>query len=136
MLSRGRRCDVTLLEKNEQLGGRASTLERDGFRFDMGPSWYLMPDVFERFFAYFGKRPEDYYELTRLDPHYRIFFKDGDRVDMLPDIAPKGPTFEEYEPGAGEAFRDDLATSERHYETAMNSSSRGPPELRDGSTST
>ncbi|MDG5777512.1 phytoene desaturase family protein [Haloarculaceae archaeon H-GB1-1] len=70
--------DVTVVEKNEQLGGRASTLERDGFRFDMGPSWYLMPDVFERFFDHFGKRPSDYYELTHLDPHYRIFFKDGE----------------------------------------------------------
>jgi phytoene desaturase len=77
--------EVTLLEKNEQLGGRASRLEVDGFRFDMGPSWYLMPDVFERFFGHFGHEPSDYYGLTRLDPHYRIFFKDGDRVDMVPD---------------------------------------------------
>jgi phytoene desaturase len=66
---------VTLVEKNDQLGGRASRLEADGFRFDMGPSWYLMPDVFERFFGHFGKTPGDYYGLERLDPHYRIFFK-------------------------------------------------------------
>ena len=52
--------DVTLLEKNDQLGGRASRLKRDGFTFDMGPSWYLMPDVFERFFGHFGRSPEDF----------------------------------------------------------------------------
>ncbi|KZX47778.1 carotenoid 3,4-desaturase [Haloarcula sp. KBTZ06] len=112
--------DVSLLEKNEQLGGRASRLEVDGFRFDMGPSWYLMPDVFERFFAYFGKEPRDYYDLQGLDPHYRVFFKDGDQIDVTGDNDQMAQKFEEYEPGAGEAFRDYLATSERHYETAMN----------------
>jgi phytoene desaturase len=112
--------DVSLLEKNEQLGGRASRLEAEGFRFDMGPSWYLMPDVFERFFAYFGKEPRDYYDLQRLDPHYRIFFKDGDQIDVTGDNDEMARKFEEYEPGAGEAFEDYLATSERHYETAMN----------------
>ncbi len=69
--------DVRVIEKNEQVGGRASRLEKDGFRFDMGPSWYLMPDVFERFFGDFGRTPDDYYELTHLDPHYRIYFKDN-----------------------------------------------------------
>jgi phytoene desaturase len=112
--------NVHVLEKNEQLGGRASRLETDGFRFDMGPSWYLMPDVFERFFAYFGREPGDYYDLERLDPHYRIFFKDGDRLDVNGDHAEMREKFESYEPGAGEAFDEYLATSERHYETAMN----------------
>jgi phytoene desaturase len=111
--------DVTVLEKNEQLGGRASRLERDGFRFDMGPSWYLMPDVFETFFGHFGKRPEDYYSLTHLDPHYRIFFKDGDRVDVVPDRGANRETFESYEPGAGEAFDDYLEKSKRNYEIGM-----------------
>ena len=112
--------DVTVLEKNEQLGGRASRLQRDGFRFDMGPSWYLMPDVFERFFSHFDRAPEDYYTLQRLDPHYRIFFKDGDRIDVTPDVETNVETFESYEPGAGEALREYLDTSEEHYEVAMN----------------
>ena len=112
--------DVRVIEKNEQLGGRASKLEADGFTFDMGPSWYLMPDVFERFFAYFGKEPSDYYELERLDPHYRIFFKDGDRLDVTGNNEEMRQKFESYEPGAAEAFDDYLATSEKHYETAMN----------------
>ncbi|MFW5903673.1 MAG: phytoene desaturase family protein, partial [Halolamina sp.] len=94
--------DVTVLEKNEQLGGRASVLEADGFRFDMGPSWYLMPDVFERFFEHFGTSPDEYYELERLDPHYRIFFKDGDRVDVPADREAAKAVFEAYEDGAGE----------------------------------
>ena len=111
--------DVTVLEKNEQLGGRASRLERDGFRFDMGPSWYLMPDVFEHFFADFGKHPSEYYGLTRLDPHYRIFFKDGDRVDMVPDLEENRRTFESYEPGAAEAFDDYLQKSKRNYQIGM-----------------
>jgi phytoene desaturase len=111
--------DVTLIEKNEQLGGRASRLERDGFRFDMGPSWYLMPDVFERFFGHFDRTPSDYYSLTRLDPHYRIFFKDGDRVDMVPDLETNRETFEAYEPGAGEKFDEYLRKSERNYEIGM-----------------
>jgi phytoene desaturase len=111
--------DVTVLEKNDQFGGRASRLERDGFTFDMGPSWYLMPDVFERFFGQFSKAPEDYYDLERLDPHYRIFFKDGQTVDVRADREQNRELFESIEPGAGEAFDDYLATSERHYETAM-----------------
>ena len=111
--------DVTVLEKNEQLGGRASRLEADGFKFDMGPSWYLMPDVFERFFGHFDRSPGEYYSLSRLDPHYRIFFKDGDQVDMVADREANAETFESYEPGAGETFHEYLDTSEYHYETAM-----------------
>jgi phytoene desaturase len=110
---------VTLIEKNDQLGGRASRLEVDGFRFDMGPSWYLMPDVFERFFEHFDHDPADYYDLTRLDPHYRIFFKDGDRVDMVPDLETNRQTFESYEPGAGERFDEYLRKSKQNYEVGM-----------------
>jgi len=112
-------CDVTVVEKNEQLGGRASRLSREGFRFDMGPSWYLMPDVFERFFGHFDRHPADYYDLERLDPHYRIFFKDGQQVDVDPDRPKNRELFESIEPGAGEAFEEYLETSERHYGTAM-----------------
>jgi len=111
--------DVTVVEKNEQLGGRASRLEVDGFRFDMGPSWYLMPDVFERFFGHFGRAPEDYYELTHLDPHYRVFWKDGDRVDAVSDVDAMKAVFESYEDGAGEALERYLEQAERNYEVGM-----------------
>lgn len=110
---------VTLWEKNEQLGGRASRLAEDGFVFDMGPSWYLMPDVFERFFGHFGRRPEDFYASRQLDPHYRIFFKDGDRVDITPDLATTRALFESYERGAGAALDRYLAKSRHDYERGM-----------------
>ena len=111
--------DVTVLEKNEQLGGRASRLEADGFEFDMGPSWYLMPDVFERFFGHFGRSPEEYYSLSHLDPHYRVFWKDGDQVDVLPDMDHNRELFESYEPGAGDALDEYLDESKRTYEIGM-----------------
>ena len=103
---------VTLLEKNEQVGGRASRLSQDGFVFDMGPSWYLMPDAFERFFGHFGKTPEDYYRLTRLDPHYRICFKGAETLDINGDRAAMRRLFEGYEPGA---MWDDTAFGFRHF---------------------
>jgi len=111
--------DVTVLEKTEQLGGRASQLEVDGFRFDMGPSWYLMPDVFERFFGHFDRTPTDFYGLERLDPHYRIFFKDGDRLAVTDDREEMVETFDDYEAGAGDELESYLATSREHYEVAM-----------------
>ena len=111
--------DVTVLEKNEQLGGRASVLVAEGFRFDMGPSWYLMPDVFERFFSHFDRRPADFYDLEALDPHYRVFFKDGERIDVTADREAMYDVFESYEDGAGEALREYLETSRKHYEVAM-----------------
>jgi phytoene desaturase len=129
--------DVTVVEKNEQVGGRASALERDGFTFDMGPSWYLMPDVFERFFADFDREPSDYYSLERLDPHYRIFFKDnagrrpgrdapgldvsadGDVVDVTPDREQVKEVFDAYEPGAGDRLDDYLAQAKENYEVGM-----------------
>jgi phytoene desaturase len=111
--------DVTVLEKNEQLGGRASRLHAEGFRFDMGPSWYLMPDVFEDFFADFGREPEQYYGLERLDPHYRIFFKDGDRVDLVPDFEENRALFESYEPGAGDALEAYLDQAAYTYDVGM-----------------
>jgi phytoene desaturase len=111
--------DVRVLEKNDQLGGRASRLHAEGFRFDMGPSWYMMPDVFERFFDHFGHEPADFYDLEQLDPHYRIFFKDGDQCEARGDCEYMRDLFESYETGAGEAFDEYLDTSEHHYETAM-----------------
>ena len=69
--------NVAVYEQHEQLGGRARCFETDGFRFDMGPSWYWMPDVFDRYFAYFGRRVDEFYDLVRLDPSYRVEFDQG-----------------------------------------------------------
>jgi len=72
LLARGG-AQVTLLERHDRVGGRTGTLELDGFRFDTGPSWYFMPEVFEHFFALLGERVEDHLDLVRLDPAYRLF---------------------------------------------------------------
>ncbi len=74
------RWDVTVVEKHTTPGGRARQLSADDFLFDMGPSWYWMPDVFERFFRNFGKKACDYYELKRLDPSYGIYWCDDKMI--------------------------------------------------------
>jgi phytoene desaturase len=102
---------VTVLEKHDQPGGRARKLEVEGFTFDMGPSWYWMPDVFERYFNQFGKKVSDYYELKRLDPSYRVYYKDT-LLDIPADFNALKQLFENIEPGSGvqlEKFMDEAA---------------------------
>ena len=110
---------VTLYERSDRVGGVAGRIERDGFRFDTGPSWYLMPEVFERFFGHFDHEPGEFYELERLDPHYRVFWDDGDRVDVPADPEAAARLFESYEDGGAEAFRRYLADAEAAYEAGM-----------------
>lgn len=112
---------VTVLEKNKQLGGRAQQLKKDGFTFDMGPSWYMMPDVFERFFAEFGKTPEDFLELVKLDPQYRVIFGDGSHVDMAVDLEENKKLFESIEPGSAAKFEEYLDEGQLKYDVAMRS---------------
>jgi len=111
--------DVRVLERHDRVGGHAGVLERDGFRFDTGPSWYLMPDVFERFFGHFDRTPGDYYDLERLDPQYRVFWTDGDSVSVRPNRENIHEIFESYEEGAGDALAAYLDDAERNYELAM-----------------
>jgi phytoene desaturase len=115
--------DVELFEKNSQLGGVASTFSAEGFTFDMGPSWYLMPDVFESFFALLGEKVSDYLDLVKLGPSYRIFFKDLDKehnkVDLYSDLAKDIPTLEAIEPGCGEKLKAYLEQSKLQYEIAI-----------------
>ena len=111
---------VTVLEKNDQLGGRARIWEQDGFRFDMGPSWYWMPDVFEDFFARFGKTPADYYDLIRLDPSYRVFFGAGDIVDVPAKMGDLENLFEQLEPGSVPKLRNFLKEAAYKYRVGMN----------------
>jgi phytoene desaturase len=110
---------VTLLEKNNQPGGRARVWEQDGFRFDMGPSWYWMPDVFENFFALFGKKPSDYYQLKRLDPGYRIYYSKDDVLDVPADMAELETLFEQIEPGSSKALKEFLSQAEYKYKVGM-----------------
>ena len=110
---------VLVIEKNEQPGGRASVWKKDGFKFDMGPSWYLMPDVFEKYFAEFGKKPEDYMKLVRLDPSYRVFFDKNDFVDISSNLEKNLDLFEQLEPGAKEKMKEYLKLSKYEYDIAM-----------------
>ena len=109
---------VVVLEKNDQLGGRCRTWEQDGFLFDMGPSWYWMPEVFEEFFAKFGKKVSDYYKLTKLDPPYKVFFKEEevkvpDKMEKLEEL------FEGREAGAGARLKSFLAQASYKYGIGM-----------------
>jgi phytoene desaturase len=93
--------DVTVIEKNKTAGGRAKQLIAEGFTFDMGPSWYWMPDVFERFFEQFGKKVTDYYSLARLDPSYRVYWQNG-FTDIPADYDELKSLFETIEKGSAE----------------------------------
>lgn len=111
---------VTVLEKNGTPGGRARAFEANGFRFDMGPSWYWMPDVFERFFGRFGRTPADYYELTRLDPSYQVFWQD-EQVPVPATFGDLQALFDRYEQGAGQRLAAFMKEAAGKYETAMGS---------------
>jgi phytoene desaturase len=110
---------VTVLEKNDQPGGRARVWETAGFKFDMGPSWYWMPDVFENFFALFGKKPSDFFDLKRLDPGYRIYYGKDDVMDVPANMAALERLFEETEPGSSANLRKFLAQAAYKYKVGM-----------------
>jgi phytoene desaturase len=111
--------NVTVLEKNEQIGGRASIHKDKGFTFDMGPSWYLMPDVFEKFFAEFDRKTEDLFKLIRLDPSYRIFFSKEKIVDVYADIEQNYNLFDKLEKNGAEKLKKYLKLAEQKYEISM-----------------
>lgn len=111
--------DVTLLEKNDQIGGRARQFEAEGFTFDMGPSWYWMPDVFESFFEHFGHRASDFYDLVRLDPSYRVVFGRDDVWDIPASMSGLEALFERIEPGSSAPLRRFLEEAAYKYEVGM-----------------
>lgn len=111
---------VTVFEKNSTPGGRARKFEAQGFTFDMGPSWYWMPDVFEKFFAAFGKKPSDYYTLERLDPSYRIYYSADDQLDIPAGIEALCALFEKLEPGSSKNFLKFLDEGKFKYELGIN----------------
>lgn len=111
--------DVTIFEKNNTIGGRARQLHKDGFTFDIGPSWYWMPDVFEKFFGDFGKKPSDFYELKKLSPAYKVFFGINEFVtisDNLPEII---TTFESIETGSGKKLESFIKEAQSNYDIAI-----------------
>jgi phytoene desaturase len=110
---------VTVIEKNEQIGGRAGVYREAGFTFDMGPSWYIMPDVFDRFFAEFGRKPSDFYELRRLDPSYRIYFGGAGALDIPADLRKTYALFDALEQNGAQKLRNYLNTSREKYDVAV-----------------
>lgn len=115
----GKGHNVTIYEKNDQPGGRARTWESDGFKFDMGPSWYWMPEVFEEFYQLFGKTTSDFYDLKRLDPGYRIYWAKNDSTDIPAKLNELETLFESMEPGSAANLRDFLEQAEFKYKTGM-----------------
>ncbi len=110
---------VTVIEKNETYGGRAMVFQEKGYTFDMGPSWYLMPEIFEQFFELFGKKTSEYYKLVKLDPGYRIFFSQKEYIDITPDLEKNIQTFEKIEKGSGTKLRQYLKASEYKYKISI-----------------
>ena len=111
--------EVDVYEKNGQLGGRARQFSRDGFKFDMGPTWYWMPDVFERFFEDFDRSPSDYYELERLGPAYRVYFGEGDFVDIDDSLPRIRETFESIEAGSSIKLDRFMDRAKKNYDIAI-----------------
>jgi phytoene desaturase len=109
---------VKVIEKNAGPGGRACQLIEDGFIFDKGPSFYWMPDVFERYFASFGKKVSDYYKLTRLDPSYRVYWNDGFN-DIPSNYEDLKSLFESIEPGSAAKLDTYLKGAAYKYSIGM-----------------
>ena len=110
---------VTVLEKNSMPGGRARKFSDSGFTFDMGPSWYWMPEVFENYFRSFDKKVSDYYQLRRIDPSYKIYFGPGDEVSLPASLDGIYALYESLEPGSSRNLKKFLAESEYKYKTGM-----------------
>lgn len=111
--------DVTILEKNNHIGGRAQQLKKDEFKFDMGPTFYWMPDVFEKFFADFGKKPNDYYELIKLDPGYRIYHNQSNYIDISANFDNILKSFDTIEKGSGKQLKKFIDNAENNYNLAI-----------------
>ncbi len=118
--------DVTILEKNSVAGGRARKFSAEGYTFDMGPSWYWMPEVFDEYFAFFGKKTSDYYKLVRLDPSYSIFFGEGEVMDVPAGLEALYALFEKHEVGSGQKLKQFLGEAQYKYEVGMKEFVRKP----------
>ena len=110
---------VTVFEKNDTLGGRARQLKKDGFTFDMGPTWYWMPDVFERFFADFNQHPSNYYTLDKLNPAYTVYFGKNDSITIEDSLEKIYNTFEKEEKGSSKHLKAFMNNAKENYEIAI-----------------
>jgi hypothetical protein len=111
--------EVIVYEKLATLGGRARRFQKDGFTFDMGPTWYWMPDVFENFFRDFDKKPSDYYQLDKLDPGYSVYFENNEKIEVAAQLENIIKKFESIEKGSGEALNKFIIKAAKHYKIAI-----------------
>lgn len=111
--------EVAVYEKNSNPGGRAGMLEVDGFRFDTGPSWYLMPEVFSHYFSLFEKKVDDELDLVRLSPAYKVFYENTDPITITSDSAKDAATFEKIEPGAGKKLENYVKKGNKIYRLSL-----------------
>ena len=111
--------NVTVFEKNSTIGGRARQFKKDGFTFDIGPSWYWMPDVFESYFNDFGKKVSDYYNLEKLNPAYEVYFNTLDSIKIGDSLEKICAEFERIEAGSSILLKSFMKKAEKHYEIAV-----------------
>ena len=111
--------EVTILEKNSSIGGRVMQFSESGYTFDMGSPWYIMPEVYERLFAHFGKKPSDFYQLTKLKTNYRMFFGKNQVIDIDEDMNKNLQQFEAIEKGSAKNIKAYLAKSKSLYDFSM-----------------
>lgn len=111
--------EVHVFEKNEHIGGRARQFTADGFLFDMGPSWYWMPDVMDEFFHQFGHEASDFYQLKKLDPGFQIIFGENDAMSVPAGWDDLRQLFEDHEPGAAERLDAFMKEAEFKYQVGM-----------------
>ncbi|MFN5317528.1 MAG: phytoene desaturase family protein [Bacteroidia bacterium] len=112
--------EVKILEKHSGPGGRARQFKDSGYTFDMGPSWYWMPDVFEKYFSWYGHSPSDFYSLKRLDPSYCIYYGKEDKIDVPAGLEALVNLFENEDPGSGIRLRRFLKEAAYKYEVGVN----------------
>jgi phytoene desaturase len=110
---------VTVFEKNKTIGGRARQLVKDGFTFDIGPTWYWMPDVFERFFSDFDKKPSDFYTLEKLNPAYSVYFGKDDYITIEDTLNKIADAFEKEEAGSSIKLHKFIENAKSNYDIAI-----------------
>ena len=110
---------VTVIEKNSTYGGRLQTVSQQGYTFDSGPSWYWMPDIFDSFFEDFDKKTNDYYDLRRINPGYRVYFSEGEYFDLVENLDELKRNFSKIEKGGGRALQRYLDDAVEKYEVAV-----------------
>ena len=111
--------EVTIYEKNKTVGGRARQLIKEGFTFDIGPTWYWMPDVFERFFSDFNKHPSTYYDLIKLNPAYSVYFGKKEQITIEDTLEKICVAFEKEEPGSAQKLKKFIAKAQNNYDVAI-----------------